>query len=387
MKKLLTFLSALICGLLVIRGTINMTDTAGGEGTFVIDPSNTITFSGEEARKGILEEAFKKPAVTRFCTVVGDIKAKKQIAFLERFSKVTLQDAGCGTGKSDKLIPMHEKFWEPVPTKIWLTPCWADFQDSFFVWSEKAGLAREDLTNTDLADYLMDVIEDAALEDLLRMMWFSDKLAAVHGAGGVFKNATDIQFYDLTDGFFQQIIAGVAIAAGTWGHIPNSPIAQNALASYNAQMSLNAGQSLTIFRNLITNADRRLLQHPERMIICTQSIFDNWADYKESKVLESSFKNEDTQLWEGKYRSTPIIPFPLWDQYIQGDQHNGTKYNKPHRAVLTVPQNLQVGFCSPESTTKFIAFLDEVTELYHIKAGYKFDTVLMQAYLTSVAGF
>lgn len=379
MKKLLTFLGALICRLLVVRGTINM-----ATGTFTADP--TITFNGEEARSGILEEAFRKPAITRFHTVVGDIKAKKQIAFLERFSKVTVEDTGCGTGFVDKLLPMHEKFWEPVPTKIWLKPCWFDFLDTFFVWSQKTGLNRADLTGTDLADYLMEVIGDAASEDLLRMIWFSDTSAAQQPTG-VFLNAADLVFYNLIDGFFQQIITGVAIAAGTWGHIPNHAIAQNALATFNAQMSLNAGQSLTIFRALLTNADRRLLQHPERLIVCTQSIFDNWADYKESKLLESSFKNEDTQLWEGKYRSTPIIPFPLWDQYIQADQQNGTKYNKPHRAVLTVPQNLQAGFDGFEGTDVFEAFLDKVTELYNIKGGYKFDAKLMQAYLTSVAGF
>lgn len=380
MKKLLTFLGALICGLLVVRGTINM-----ATGTFTASP--TITFNGEEARSGILEEAFKKPAITRFHTVVGDIKAKKQIAFLERFSKVTVEDTGCGTGFVDKLLPMHEKFWEPIPTKIWLKPCWFDFLETFFVWAQKTGLDRADLTGTDLADYLMDVIGDAASEDLLRMIWFSDTAAAVHGGGGVFLNATDIKYYDLINGFFKQIITGVAIAKGTWGHIPNHSIAQNALAAFNAQMSLNAGQSLTIFRGLITQADARLSQHPERLIICTQSIFDNWADYKESKNLESSFKNEDTQLEESIYRSVPIIPFKLWDQYIQADQQNGTKYNKPHRAILTVPQNLQAGFDGFEGTSVFEAFLDKVTELYNIKGGYKFDAKLMQAYLTSVAGF
>jgi hypothetical protein len=380
MKKLLTFLSALICGLLIVRGTINM-----ATGTFTASP--TITFNGEEARSGILEEAFKKPAITRFHTIVGDIKAKKQIAFLERFSKVTVQDTGCGTGFVDKLLPMHEKFWEPIPAKIWLKPCWFDFLETFFVWSQKVGLGRADLGSTDLADYLMEVIGDAASEDLLRMIWFSDTSAAKHDAGGVFLNTSDLVFYNLIDGFFQQIITGVAIAAGTWGHIPNHTITQNGLASFSAQMNLTAGQSRTIFRALLTNADRRLLQHPERLIICTQSIFDNWADYKESKVLESSFKNEDTQLWEGKFRSTPIIPFPLWDQYIQADQQDGTKYNKPHRAVLTVPQNLQAGFDGFEGTNVFEAFLDKVTELYNIKGGYKFDAKLMQAYLTSVAGF
>ena len=145
--------------------------------------SPTITFNGEEAREGILEEAFKKPEMTRFHTVVGGIVAKKQIAFLQRFSKVTLADTGCGTGMSEKAIPMYEKFWEPALLKIWLTPCWYAFKDQFYVWGQKRGIARADLSNTDLAEYLMEVIGDAAFEDALRMAWFGDESAAKYDAG------------------------------------------------------------------------------------------------------------------------------------------------------------------------------------------------------------
>ena len=366
--------------MLVAQGFIAM-----AAGDLALNP--TITFNGEEAREGILDEAFKKPELTRMHTITSGIKAKKQVAFLSRFNKVTLVDSGCGTGKSEKDIPMYEKFWEPNYAKIWLTPCWYAFIDSFFVWSQKNGLDQRDLSDTDLADYLMTTLTDAVYEDLLRMIWFSDTAAAVYGGGGIFLSAGDIKYYDQDDALFKQIIAGVAIAKGTYGHIPNHTITQKGVASFNLQMNLNAGQSLDIFKGVITGADRRLLQHPDRIMICTQSIFDNWAEYKESKVLESSFKNEDTQLWEGIFRSTPIIPFPLWDQYIQSDMQNTVKYDKPHRCVLTVPENLQVGFDGASEFQNFDAFLDKVTEKYHIKGAYAFDTMFMEGYLASVAGF
>lgn len=381
LSKISKFLTACLFNILIAQGVINL---AAGDVT--LNP--TITFNGKEATEGILEEAFKKPVLSRHHTVVGGIKAKQQIAFLERFNKITLQDTGCGTGKSEKEIPMHEKFWDPVPTKIWLTPCWADFVSSFFVWSIKAGIQREDLSNTDLAEYLMEVISDAAYEDVLRMVWFSDTAAAVYGSGGKLASADDVKYYNMFSGLFDQIITGVAIALGTWGHIPNHTIDANALATFSAQLNgLADGESRDIFRGLLVNADRRLLQHPDRFILCTQTIFDNWADYKESKNLESSFKNEDTQLWESIFRSTPIIPMPIWDQYIQGDFHDTVKYDKPHRAILTVPGNLQVGFDGPSEYQNFEAFRDKSTDLYHIKGGYKIDAKFMQGYLASVAGF
>jgi hypothetical protein len=349
--------------------------------------SPTITFNGAEAREGIIVEAYKKPLLSRLHTVYTNILAKTQVAFLDRFSKVTLADTGCGTGMSEKAIPMYEKFWTPNLAKIWLTPCWHDFISSFFVWGMKKGVDRADLSQTDLADYLMEILTDASYEDLLRMAWFSDTAAAVYGAGGVFESAGDIKYYNQDNGFFQQIITGVAVGVGSWGHIPNYTIDNNALATFDLQLDLPAGVSLEVFRKLITQADRRLLQHPDRIILCTQSLFDNWCDYKESKNLESSFKNEDTQMFEGIYRSTPIIPIPLWDQYIQADMNNTVKYDKPHRAVLTTPSNLGIAFDIDTAVQNFEAFLDKTTEKYHIKGAYKFDTMMMLHTLISVAGF
>jgi hypothetical protein len=92
-------------------------------------------------------------------------------------------------------------------------------------------------------------------------------------------------------------------------------------------------------------------------------------------------------MFEGIYRSTPIIPIPLWDQYIQADMNNTVKYDKPHRAVLTTPSNLGIAFDIDTAVQNFEAFLDKTTEKYHIKGAYKFDTMMMLHTLISVAGF
>ena len=379
-NRFFSTIAALLYFLLFARGKANAAD-----GDLTLNP--TITFNGAEAREGIIVEAYKKPLLSRAHTIYNGIMAKTQVAFLDRFSKVTLVDTGCGTGLSTKDIPMYEKFWEPNLAKIWVSPCWHDFISSFFVWGMKKGVDRSDLSDTDMAEYLMEVMTDAAYEDLLRMVWFSLTAADDYASGGTLELAADIPYYNQDNGFFYQIAVGVAIAAGTWGHIPNYTIDNNALATFALQLDLPAGISLDIFRNLITGADRRLLQHPDRMILCTQSIFDNWCDYKESKVLESSFKNEDTQMWEGIYRNTPIVPMPIWDQYIQADFNNTVKYSNPHRAVLTTPGNLGIAFDIDSAVQTFDAFLDKTTEKYHIKGAYKFDTMMMLHQLISVAGF
>lgn len=349
----------------------------------------TITFTGTEAKEGILEAAFDRPMLSQVHTIHENIIAKEQIAFLQRLQKVTLKDTGCGTGISTKELPMYQKFWEPVNTKIWLQPCWADFEASFFIWSMRKGIDRADLSETDLAEYLIEVLTDAVYDDALRMLWFGDEAITDIGDSpvGTLALSSDVKYYDLFDGFFKQVFAGVAITnPATWGHIPKYVIAANAEATKALQLSqLADGHSLTIMRHLLDNADERLRNAPNKIFLVTNTIFSNWQDYKESKVLETSWKQQDYDMETGVYRNTPIIPMSFWDRHIQGDFDNGTTYNIPHRAILTTKEQLAAGFDSSDKVGDFKSFLDDTTELYNIKGGYKIDAKTMEHYMFSVA--
>lgn len=352
--------------------------------TVVLNP--TITFNGKEATDGILERMFGKPQFTRFHTIYNNIVAKEQIAYLGRFSKITKAEAGCGTGMTSKDIPMHEKFWEPEPTKIWLQLCWKDFQASFFVWGLKKGIDRNDLSATNLMEYLMEVIPDAGLDDLWRLVWFGDQDISdiASSPAGTLGDSSDIPYYNIINGLWKQIFAGVAIGAGTWGHIPHYTISENSGVSYSAQ-ALSAQKSWTIFKSLLTNADQRLRDDPNKVILCTQSILDNWNDYKESVTLESSFKRQDTEYEEGIIRSTRILPISVWDRMIETDFDNGVTWYLPHRAILTTIDQIAVGFDGFDKVDAFKAYLDDTTELYNIKGGYKLDAKILENYMFSVA--
>ena len=347
----------------------------------------TITFNGKEATEGILEKVYYKPSFTRIHTVYPGIIAKEQIAFLDRLSKVTKLDAGCGLGQTTKVLPMHEKFWEPVPMKVWIQACWSDFVNSFFVWGMKKGINRADLSETDLATYLMDVIPEAMLEDIWRIVWFGDTAVAAYDASpaGTLGSASEAANYNMVDGLWKYIFAGVAIGAGTWGHIPRYINTYNALGTEAAQLALAADYAVTVYKNLIKNADSRLRHAPNKVILTTDTLFQNFLDSKESKVLESSFKRQEQEFWEEIYRSCTIIPIESWDRHILADFDNTTTLYLPHRAVLTTIDQIAVGFDEMASATQFEAFLDKTTELYNIKGAYRMDTNIIENYMFSVS--
>ena len=347
----------------------------------------TITFNGIEAREAILEKVFFKHDFTQIHSVYSDIKAKEQIAFLERFFKVTLADSGCGTGKSTKELPMYEKFWNPVALKVWVQPCWNDIKASFFIWSMKNGYSRDDLNDTLFFTYLIDIMKDAMLEDIWRMAWFNDTAItdASSSPAGTLGSSSDIVYYNQFDGLWKQIFAGVAISAGTWGHIPKYTISENNESTEAAQLNLTAYKSMTIFKNMLKNADTRLRYAKDKVILCTDTLFQDYLDYKESKVLESSFSREEKEYMDGLVRGCTVIPIPLWDRVIGADFGNGTTLDLPHRAVLTTTQTLAVGFDAPEDSTYLDAWLDKDTEKFNVKGAYRMDTKILENYMFSVA--
>lgn len=342
-----------------------------------------ITFNGQEARTGILEQAFDKPLMTALHRVESDIKAKTQIAFLGRLSKITRADAGCGTGKLTKTIPMSEKFWEPVPHKIWLSQCADDLESTFFVWGLNKGIDRKDLSNTEngyLEEFIMEVMTDATAEDALRIVWFGDVDASDVGGTGVLGDAADIPNYNTIDGFWKQIYTGVAATS-----IKKVAIPENALGSFAAQDALASNRAYLTFRAMMEQSDSRLKSNVDKMIICTDSLFDNWLAYKETQNMDMSFLRQDRGFMEDVYRGTRIVKFDLWDRYIRADYSDGTVYDLPHRAVMTVKDNLAVGFDDPDAVNKFKVYLNDETEETNMKGGYKLDAKLLQEYMITVA--
>lgn len=348
----------------------------------------TITFNGKEAVEGIIDPVFKNPSFERIHTIHENIKAKEQIAFVRRFNKVTIAEpAGCGNGQQSKIIPMYEKFWEPHYTKVWLELCWKDFLNSFYAWGIKNGIARADLTDTDVARYMMDVVPPAMLEDLWRIVWFGDvDITDVNDSpAGTLALSSDIKYYNIIDGLWKQIFAGVAAAPGAWNKIPRYTIAKNGEASKAAQLALAAGESKTVWQNLFYNADERLRDAEDAIILCTRSLFDNWREYKESVTLESSWKQMDSMMLEGQYWNLPIIPVGTWDRMIRADFDNGTTYHLPHRAILTTKSQIAAGFDAMNEATYIESFLDKTTEKFHIKGGYSVDAKIIENFMFSVA--
>jgi hypothetical protein len=348
----------------------------------LIDPTD-LTFNGEEARTlqdAIIESSFENPAVADLMTVYDGIITKKQIPFLGRLSKITKADAGCGTGLQSQNIPMTEKFWEPANVKMWLDMCAQDLDGSFFVYLRRNGIDRDNLEGTEIASFVVDRMTDAASEDLLRIIWFNDVDADNVSGGGVIKNGVSLTDYTIIDGIWKQIFAVVAADAAR-----KTSIAENANATKVLQLGLAADRAFKVFQAMIAGADSRLVSSPDKIIIATRTLVENYATYLESQGNDASFVRIENGYVTLRYRDTMIYGMDFWDRTIQADFDNGTTYDLPHRALLTTPTNLAVGYDISGDVGVVEVWYERKDEKMNFRGKYRVDAKLMEGYMIQAA--
>lgn len=356
----------------------------------VINPSD-LTFSGEEIRsfaEAIIEQMVDYPSINDQALVIPGIITKRQIAILGHLSKITRKDLGCGLGKLDKTIKMSEKFWDPVNLKIWLSECWTQFENTFMVYYLNVGGEKSDLTTTEIfSNWLVEEVGQAATNDATRIAWFGDKQAAKVADGGVFSDDPELNIldYSMLDGLWKQIFAIV-----TANPARRVTIAKNAAATYALQQFDEtdiANKTVTkIFTQLIFKADRRLRSRPDKMIWATRSLTDQYLlERLDFPTIELAYTRLESGIDTLPILGVTVLVMDQWDDVIQSDQDNGTKFNLPHRAYFGVKKNTQIGFDSEAAVTEFDVFYDKMTETSNIKGLYKMDTKIVEDYLVQAA--
>lgn len=365
----------------------------------ILNPSD-LTFTPELIRdinEAIYEDIYAKPAITEFLTPYEGIKSGKQIVFLGRLNGLvgqTHDNSACAPVENTAGITNTEKFWDPAFWDDRFSECWDDLIETFFVYSLKEGVDRGDLTTTDFGNFFVERYKDELAEMFFRYVWFGDVDAATIAAspaGNFIVSGFAAKRWNLIDGIWKQIFAAVAA---------NSARKTTDLASRNGQatFALQAFTSAdttakvvtTMLQNLVFNADFRLRDKADKIIIVTQSVADQYV-----RELEAAAGNGITIAWEQmqdgitmlKRMGTTIYVFSFWDRMIQTYMRtaDGLAYYLPHRAILTVKSNIAFGTSDSGAFSKVKPFYDDVTNKTYFDVAGNLDAKLMQSYLFQAA--
>lgn len=351
----------------------------------VINPSD-LSWHGKEImsiNEAIFESVFVNPNINDFHTIVPGIQAKQQIAYLGLLGLVGKSGAACNPEADTNTIPMSEKFWLPADIVVRFEDCWKDLKQVFFVWSKKMGIKAADLTNTDYLNFVQDRLTTGVEEAKIRFTWFGDTAAANFSGSpaGIITDGTSTSYFDAIDGIWKQIFD---VVTGTPARLV--AIARNANAAYSTQEFATADTTNkvahAILQGMIDAADFRLKDRDDKMFIVTWSIYNQYKkELKNYSAVESSYE----LVQDGKkvlmFDGVPVVPFSFWDRTIRTYHDNGTKWYRPHRAVLTTKANLQIGVESESAFGEIGVFYAPFQKLNVSEALWKMDAKLVEDYM------
>jgi hypothetical protein len=318
-----------------------------------------LTFNGKEIdtiREAFIQEHHELPEINAFHTILEGIKGKQQIVIAGLLGNVGKESIGCPP-ECDGEIPFAEKTWDPVDIDIRLCQCWSELLPSFLAWGMNCGISKKDLRGTDYWNFVQDRIMGAYLEAVLRIAWLSDTTEDNIANAGNITDGVDPLYYTMSDGFWPQ-----AIAITTTTPAQRFVIPENAGITYAAQ-KLATTSALDIFEGLVYDAaDFRLRSAPNQVIVVTQTIADNYAQYLRTtgggccdayNRIEGGYT---TLAFEG----IPVISFNMLDRKIRSDFDSGTFWHLPNRALYTTIDNLVIGTDCADTEIK-VWYNDETT--------------------------
>ena len=343
-----------------------------------------LTLNAREAEtvsEVIFQRVYNDSDLAEYHEIETGIDVKTQIAFAGRLGLLGKKTTGCTPHEAGG-FELTEKYWTPVLEDFRLKHCQTDMPAllKMFRKSQRINPDFFDAVGTQEFGVIISAVETAMLENMHRKIWFNDTAAETIADGGVFKNGTDLDYFNSFDGLFKQIFTEVPSNA-----LNRVAISANAGNSY-ATQALAEDAALAIFEKMVTAADERLVSAEDSFILASRSLADNYRATLRNKNLGSGFLEV---VEEGRpklyFDGIEVKVRYDWDRYIKTYQDNGTKWNLPHRAVFTTKSNIPVGTLSEEDLTKLDVFYDKTLKTNIMDAAYTIDAKHLESYMTVAA--
>lgn len=276
-------------------------------------------------------------------------------------------------------LTFTEKTWTPALIAGRYTHCAADLNQLFkaFGKAQKANPDYFDKIDSEEMGLLTAKIIDAMKVSVSAKAWLSDTAAAVQPGGNFTIVGFNAGLWDQFEGLWKQIFGDAAI--------PRYTITENAGVTYVLQ-ELAAGESLNILTAMYEGADSRLLGDPDVQILVTRSIWDNYLTLTESKeFLGGRTERLDNGQLVMQFRGIKMVLMNEWDRTIRKYQDDLTVHYRPHRAVMTTPDNIPLGTLSEDDLDTLVSFYDQKDKTNIVDLAYFLDAKFGESYMASVA--
>lgn len=327
----------------------------------VIDVS-ALTINAEEERDiaaAIFEIAITGGGIAESHEIETGISYRQQIVFVGLIGLVGKAITGCSFPAHDNSLALTQKFWDPVQVGGRLSHCARDLNNLQKLFRRATNVNPDFYDKIDSPELglVTAAIETALLQMLHRLIWFGDKNAALVANSGVITAGTDLGFFTPIDGLFKQLFNDITTSADNY-----VAIAENQNASYAAQALTGTDRGMAILRAMYNARSKQMRQAMSQGLVpvfyVTADIYDDYANTLEDKSFNFTNNEARDGVNNQRYRGIEIVVRNDWDIIIQTYQDNGTKYNLPHRALLTFRSNIPVGTLATSDLETVSSFYD-----------------------------
>jgi len=350
----------------------------------------TLTLNKEEVQevsKAVFEYVLETSDIAKLHDIHTGIQWDTQIPFIGALGLVGREIEQCQPVTNTNKIPMSEKTWTPKLIGGRFEHCEVDIDPLFKLFGKVKRINPDyydKIDSEELGVVLMRIIDSLKLM-IPRIVWFGDTTVQEVQSGGYLTDGTDTYFFSMLDGLWKQIFADIPTTSKYYVEIT-----ENAGADYNAQLDLPADFAFNLFRDMYAKADPRFKQLMQSgkvtpMIHCTAAIAENWQAYKETQSLHFTLSNVEGGGLQEMFRNIKIETRYDWDSIIQSYQDDGTTYNLPNRALMTVPSNIPIGTVSTDDLTKVESFYDRYHEVNVMDFRLMLDAKFLSDYLAVAA--
>lgn len=351
--------------------------------------NGTFTFNAEELKdfqEIIHELVYANEELNKIHDVNEGVIYDKQIVFAGKIGLMGKAVTGCTPNEIDG-VTLTQKFWRPVKEDFRLTHCSADVDDQDKLVQQMAKMNPDfyniiEGSQSGIGEFLVAKVLEGFLENLLRKIWFSDKLADTIANGGIITNGTDVDYFNTQDGLWKKIQTNIPITlAKNYVAIP-----KNGGATYAAQ-ELVDGEAIAALKAMYGKMDSRLRGLAGVQFLVTRTIYDAYLcdlEKLQNAGAGNTMINENGQMTL-RYRGIELVMMETWDRNIEDFYNDGTAYHQPHRIVLTVKENLPVATLASSDFGTIRAFYSEFHNLNVIDGVYSWDAQHLENYLTVVA--
>lgn len=341
----------------------------------------------------VFEKKIEKGNLNTMHAVQTGIQSGKKIGFVGALGLVGECIDGCNI-PAGSTIPMSEKLWAPKTVGFRLTHCSKDLNGLAAFLKKKINRYPDeyDMTGSPEETVILMKTEDATEDMLWRHLHFGDTTIANVADDGYLKDGVAVKYFNCIDGLWKQVFSITALTTGGKHFVP---ISANSGSNYAAQDTLATDFTKVLLRDMIKKADSRLKSAANKVFLATESLIENLLDsYEEvawknavdiKKDLQAITATYGKTNYVGTYRGVDIYSIVNWDETIRTYFDNGTKWDKPHRAILTTPDNIPIGTPSTEMLGSMDSFYDRKDKKNYVDAEMMIDVKLLEDYMAVAA--